>query len=549
MSGAGVSPLAFFDPQTYAKQLEIQQRQALAQMLLGNQDSSNRPYTGLKNAGNMLLGAYLLKKSAQDMGNLYSGGEASPAPQPPPQAPPQPSGGMGGAAGGLNASPPPASPQPAQFNPGPAPSAAAPTPQGGGVNDKVSQIYSNPMFPKVPGVDPTQAVMAMMEGGQSWQAYMKAYYDAKALTPEMKNIAAAYGEGSPEYNEALRGTVQKGEAILGRPGGAVIMGNKFLGIPGPTGLTPTMMANGQVGQQMAPGSGAAVTQSGFAQNLGRGATTPAIGYDAQGNPVATNQATMAGQAGAAAAAGLPGFSGPTPSPVAPAPGSRPPFAGYQAPGGLSPELSATQKPFMGHVGDLAGKAFSDTYTEAEGAPDRINVLGNIINLSRQGALSGPGTQWFGQLAGVATSMGMKNFAPTAEKYQELTKFTYQNAIRAWQVAGGTGTDTQHEAQMHANVNTEMNPGALQSIAQWALAGEKAVMGKANAQQAWMAQHGQTAQAQLAFENAWRNAMDRRVFIFNNLSGPEQQAYVQKLTPPEAKELLAKRQQLRALGAF
>jgi len=95
----------------------------------------------------------------------------------------------------------------------------------------------------------------------------------------------------------------------------------------------------------------------------------------------------------------------------------------------------------------------------------------------------------------------------------------------------------------------MNPGSLQSIARWALAGEHAVMGKANAQQLWLQKNGNTPQAQLNFENTWRNAMDRRVFILNGLSPAEQKAFIQNLSPSDAKEILAKRQQLRQLGAF
>src|SRR5262249_10339985 len=57
-----------------AKQLAIQRRQALAQSLMesGQSDPGRAAFGGIRNAGNMLLGAMLAKHADQDMADLYS---------------------------------------------------------------------------------------------------------------------------------------------------------------------------------------------------------------------------------------------------------------------------------------------------------------------------------------------------------------------------------------------------------------------------------------------------------------------------------------------
>ena len=93
MSGAGINPLAIYDPQTYAQQLAIARRQALAQSLLeqGGADPGSRQYGGLRNAGNAILGAFLAKRADKQLGSLYNPEEQSPGTpqgqQPPSMAP------------------------------------------------------------------------------------------------------------------------------------------------------------------------------------------------------------------------------------------------------------------------------------------------------------------------------------------------------------------------------------------------------------------------------------------------------------------------------
>jgi|SRR6185312_734627 len=84
MSGAGQSfglnPLAILAPNLYAKQIGIQRRQALGQALLeqGGGSGGNAAFGGLRNAGNAIMGAMLLKNADKDMVGLYTGDGAVP---------------------------------------------------------------------------------------------------------------------------------------------------------------------------------------------------------------------------------------------------------------------------------------------------------------------------------------------------------------------------------------------------------------------------------------------------------------------------------------
>lgn len=554
---ANISPLAFYDPELYAKQQAIARRQAFAQMLLekGAADAGASPYGGLANAGRELLGAYLGKKADQDEATIWSA--------PPVASASAPSGPALGAALSGNAPTSPSPPQNtvpgpmAQAGSPPAPPPQAPAQSGGedALPPQLQQLYDR--IPKIPNVPPSAAIQWFLSDNAG---YMKAYADAISPTPEQKNIGAAYGAG-PDAKTALQAVIAHGAATNVRPGGFLYnpLGPSF-GVPNSSGVTPTLLPNGQMGMQLAPGAAPALAQSGYAQKAPQAALTPATGYDANGMPLATNSAVMSGN-GPGVNALLGGMNmppppqGPAPSPVAPpprAPMAPPPPAAPPPPqAALAPVLPAGQGEMMGVQGKAAGERAIGTVNEAEGSPDRINVLNNIISLSQQGALSGPGSGWLGHLAGVTSTFipGLKGATSDAEKYQELVKFTYQNALRAWQTAGGTGTDNQMAAQMHANVNTEMNPGALRSIARWALAGEHAIQGKANAQAIWLKTKGNTPASQTAFENAWRSAMDRRVFIYDALTPDEKKAFAASLSPADAKALIQKRGQLTALGAF
>lgn len=643
MPDSGFNPLAILAPDLYAQQLAIQRRQALAQSLLqqGEGNSGSAAYGGLANAGKSLLGAFLAKRGDQAMANLYS--PQPDASQATSQAPSEASGQVSNASmpsAPQDATPPSGVPQgqsPQIGNtPGPTPiQQQAPNVAMGQALQGKRSIPSvmNGAIADLPGMSHQQSMLAYF---QSPQAYYTALAQSHALTDQQKNINAAYGQGTPEAQAMLTGTLQKGAMNTLRPGNMSqnLATGQMTGIPNNQGITPIQMPNGQIGMQMAPGAAQAIQQSSYASGMGAAGAKPATGYDPSTNmPVATNAAVMAAGGGQPSSQGLNinannplnvqsgGRDIPYSTPTAGlgkawetlghygqqgintvqkivstwAPDAPPQYAAsvaqalkvdpnqplnmadpnikgqlidamrpnetgnkYARPNGgaMLPELPQGQATYMqGQAHDAADRHDAVVAAAAE-SPMRINVLDNIIKLSQSGVGTGPGAEFQNNIKGyLANTPGLgKLFTGTQTNvgnFQELQKFMYQNALRNWQAAGGTGTDSQLESAAKANPNDHLFPQALQTIAKWGKASELAVQGKANAQDAFLAQNGQTPTNQIKFESTWRNAFDPKVFQYSQMTPQEKQTFAQQdlKTPQAAKAFIAKQQALKQLGAL
>lgn len=633
MSSAGISPLALYDPQTYAAQLAIQRRQALAQQLMqgGEQNPGSAQYGGLANAGKTILGAFLAKRADRDLGNLYNPQANTQNPQVTngPDQPQSKSRALGQALTGgqemAGEAAPSQSPQSAV--PMQQPISGNKPPDYASLPPQAQRIYDQ--IPHIPGMPAKQALNYFLTNPSGYQAEWAKLYEQ----PDAAKTAMFASGGDPIAAQAyVRGGLEKAATNVLRPGNMSqnLMTGQMTGIPNNQGITPIQMDNGQIGMQIAPGAAGALTQASAAQNLGKAASTPAIGYGANNMPVATNQAQMLGggqqqplninannplniQSGgrdiqyATPTAGLgkawetlgsygqkgintiqkivstwaPGAPPQYVASVAQAlkvdpnqplnladpnikgaliDAMRPNETGNryapQQGGGLLPELPAGQSAYMQGQAKDAADRHDGTVAAAAESPMRINVLDNIIGLSKSGVATGPGQDWQNSILGYAANAPLLSSVMGKSKdkvgqFQELQKFTYQNAIRSWQAAGGTGTDAQMQSMAHANPNDHLFPEALQTIAQWGKAAELAVQGKANAQDQFLQQNGQTPKSQITFENQWRNSFDPKVFQYSLMNPQEKQAFAANVlkTPAAAHAFMAKQQQLKQLGAL
>lgn len=653
MDSPGFNPLAVLAPDLYAKQLAIQRRQALAQSLLeqGQANMGSQPYGGLRSAGNAILGAYLAKRADKDTASLYATPQAqTPLSQ---QDVPEPQisnvAGTGPSTAPSSPSTPGGSPSPQAL--GAALQGSLPTPQAS--QPRTIPSVMNDAIPALPGLSKQQS---MLEYFQSPSDYWKAL----APTPEYRNALMA-ADGNPDAaKQLLLGAANKGASATLRPGGGSVnyATGQVITMPNTNGIQTQFPQgiNGPASMSMVPGASQALAQSGYAQGASKALLTPQTAYDANNQPIASNQATMSGNAPAIAGLGLPVSSSPpqqgTPNidrnnPWNVSPGGSvtqhsTPTAGlgqaWDTLGGyakrgintvsgimntwapvkdasgriinpstpqnvqmiakqlgvdpnqpiniadpevrgklmdlmrptetgnrygpnaqnsvLRPELPAGQSGYMQSIGKDASDRHDATVAAASESPMRMNVLDNIINLSAQGVATGPGQSWQNQVLGYAANTPLLSpllggAKDNVAKFQELQKFTYQNALRNWTAAGGTGTDAQMNAASHANPNDALFPQALQGIAKWAKASELAIQGKANAQDRFLAQNGQTPQSQISFENTWRNAFDPKVFQYSLMSPQEKQAFAatQLKTPQAAQAFIAKQKQLQTMGAL
>lgn len=221
------------------------------------------------------------------------------------------------------------------------------------------------------------------------------------------------------------------------------------------------------------------------------------------------------------------------------------FGGYQAPGStLAPSLA----PGVAGAADKVAGANADRYNQAVqfgvDSATRQNVLDNIMQLSQSGVQTGPGSDWQNNVKGLIAnspvlSKAFPSWQGSVSDYQELKKYLNQNGLRAWQAAGGTGTDTQMDAAMHANPNDTMFPQALQTMAAWAKAGELAGSARANFYQQFKNNNGGVSNLDQA-DQTWRNNFDPKVFQLETYSPQQRTALLNSLTPAQAKQLMQKR---------
>lgn len=222
------------------------------------------------------------------------------------------------------------------------------------------------------------------------------------------------------------------------------------------------------------------------------------------------------------------------------------FGGYAAVGGGKPITSLPTG--SNDLASAGAKRYNELQTLAQDSPTRVNVQDNILQLSKDGVLTGPNQEWSNKVKGMFADtpvIGPKLAAITgtdaksdAARYSEIVKFMNQNAQRAWQAAGGTGTDAQLEASTQANVNSKMFPQAVQEVALWNKGGELAMQAKARASQQWR-NNGGTPLKQDQFETAWRENFDPRLYQMRAIGQFDPNklgAFVSKLQPKEAATL-------------
>ncbi|MDR3439885.1 hypothetical protein [Telmatospirillum sp.] len=380
-------------------------------------------------------------------------------------------------------------------------------------------------------------------------------------TDAAKNAAIAYGWNTPDFKRAMAGVAKKASSNIMdlRPGGTAydaLNNQPLFSAPTTDGGQIGWGPNGPV-MGMVPGAAQVQQTAAYAKSAGQGLAEPQTAY-VNGQPVFTNRTMAAGgNLLQNAALGSPQASG---APMAPQgmQGAAQVAAGRFS--GYSPAGSAqiAPAPAPGYVTGQEGlaKANTDRYsqmvTSAADSPMRVNVLDNIINLSQQGVNSGPGAEWTNMVKGyVANAPGLSSvlgkWKDDAAGFQELQKFTYQNAQRAWQAAGGTGTDAQMESFAHSNPNDKLFPQALQSIAQWGKGGELALQAKTNAADQFLAQNGGDTSKMNQFENAWRKNFDPRVWQMKAMDPSQLANFTAPLSQSDRAQLLQKYQTAKMNG--
>ena len=184
-------------------------------------------------------------------------------------------------------------------------------------------------------------------------------------------------------------------------------------------------------------------------------------------------------------------------------------------------------------------------TEAVGAPAVKNVLQNIIRLADD-VQTGPKSEQVNRIKAMVGNVipGAAGWQDSSSAYQEMTKYMEQLALRSWAAAGGSGTNSQLEAQVRANPNNEYNSQTVKELAKWVMAGEEAKLAKAKAMATWLKKEGNSVNNIENFELQWAEAMDPRVFQWKGMQAEEGR---RKFSKEERAEMLKSADKLKALG--
>lgn len=244
-----------------------------------------------------------------------------------------------------------------------------------------------------------------------------------------------------------------------------------------------------------------------------------------------------------------GGAAPTAAPSAtaapPAPGATPAKTGT---GGL-PHYAPGEAATIAANTESGGQRYNQLVNAAAESPARVNVLDNIIRLAPETRL-GPGSGWKAAAeTAIGQTPGFSGAKDDAAKFNELTKFLHQNALRSWQAAGGTGTDSQLHTIEGANPNTSMDPTTVVQLAKFAKAGELAMQAKATAHQAWLHQPGNNFANQSDFENQWRQNFDPVLFQLKTASAGEAKKLLDGLPQSQLNSLGKKQAWLQSEGVY
>ncbi len=481
---------------------------------------------------------------------------------------------------------------------------------GGTLGQPSSQPTNQPTPPGVSGsslsamgLDPSQATpdqpapqpQSPAQGGVQLPPQLKAAYvnalrtgntDAANKLFEMAwqsqmptDISKMAAAGGMDPRAANAGAVAKANYIAPTRLGEGAYNDPTMGVQGlpttaPPGFINQRGPNGNWQTVPIQGGVEANRQSAEQIALGKAGATPYSGVDANGNPrPVTSVANVL-------APSAPGIGNAAPAPSMPSDqaaldafnkagrpdGNTTPWQfDPSAQGNIAPAKQVYAAPPLGTPEYQANqaKAASDRVNSlrasASESPMRINILDNMLDLSTKGVQTGPGSEWQNNIKGlVANTPGIrdtatgKNWQGNVSDYQEFSKFAMQNASRAWQAAGGTGSDAQLDAAVKGNISNKLFPQAVQQIATWAKGGELALQAKANAQDKWMEAQGNNPGAQSSFERSWRNALDPQIYVLRAMPPTQAAQYsanLQKTDPAKYKQLVQKSQQLQAMGGL
>jgi len=251
-----------------------------------------------------------------------------------------------------------------------------------------------------------------------------------------------------------------------------------------------------------------------------------------------------------------------PAAAAPAPGGAPAPAAARSATGAAPTTLPTgtmdqnrppvYTPGEANLVEANAKTIAANRTAAQDSLTNLDILGRIKQLSQSGVYTGPHSQGVADLATELSRIpGFEGAAQYANNYNELVKFMSQNAARQGAALGLGGSDARIDLAKHALGSGDMDPRTIGDIADYMTGITRMSAAKANAQDTWLGQPGNSSKNSDIFERMWRSNADPRLFQIAEMrdAGAQQDYAKLHIRKSEVADLTKKHEWLVHVGAL
>lgn len=408
----------------------------------------------------------------------------------------------------------------------------------------ISQAPASPSGPGIYGKTPQQLFqqgmmmnVAGIPGGGDLMKIAVEHDPTLAMqmpTDVQRNAAAAYGFGTPEYLNALQGTVRKEGIVPLRPGAGYIDNGVLKSTPGaaPAGFMNVPDSNSPTGWSVAalPGGTGAVKDSAAASSIGKAYGGTTTGFDDSGNPVFVNSGALADKT-AGNGGGLFG-------------GSNGRFGAGGAGGvsnatGVRPSLGPAEQAAQSAMGQKSADQYAAELQSAGGFGTRMFNLQKAFT-GLQNADTGPGSDTVNTARSFLMAHGPQALQSLGivdpnkiQSYDEANKYLTQYAMNQ---AGalGEGTDAKLATTLSGNANTHISNLAAQDVVKANMALERMNQAAVNSFQ----QTGLSPSKYSAWKAQFASRVDPRVFAWDTLDADKKQAAYKSMNDAQRKQFTA-----------
>lgn len=240
---------------------------------------------------------------------------------------------------------------------------------------------------------------------------------------------------------------------------------------------------------------------------------------------------------------------PPTTPVFPAGGGQPIYAGSSGGGGMPGAgggggqgggVAAANPPGFEGAANTAGAFSANQGNTLQGRADRTMdnkaILGNLESeLGTAGFTTGPGTESVAKFAKFVNAQTGSNFrAEGLAAREQFNKLAGMLAQSQFQALGGTGTDAKLDATTLTSPNSELSKMGNKGIIALLKGNEDAISAKNQAWQQWQQQHGPQSYGQ--FQTQFNKSYDPRVFQTQYLDYADRKKMLTGLTQQEKNQL-------------